>query len=210
MRPSSRKERRLPNWRSKRTVAGVAVGVALVAGGGAAYAATQMNEDGGGLGDPQSVLADIAQRLGVSSDELSGAIDAEAQQRLDAAVASGQLSEDQAAEIESHLGSGGAGLIEPPGDQGEAFGGPGDGGLGGAFADLVQTAADYIGISTQQLVAEVQGGATPAEVAEAHGKTAAGLEDALVKEATQYTEQYIHKLVTEGIGSAGHGGFGFD
>ena len=59
-------------------------------------------------------------------------------------------------------------------------------------------------------MAEVQGGATPAEVAEAHGKTAAGLEDALVKEATEDTGQYIHKVVTEGIGSAGDGGFGFD
>ena len=198
----------MPNWRSKQTLAGVAVGAVLVAGGGAAYAAaTQMGDDGGG-GEYEAALADIAERLGVSANELDAAIDGEAEERLDAAVASGQLSEDQAAEIEDHLESGSAGLIEPPGDPGAAFGGPGQDGLGGDTGNLIQVAADYIGISTEQLMAEVQGGATPAEVAEAHGKTAAGLEDAVVAEAGEDMREQIHSVITEGV--AGAGGVGID
>jgi hypothetical protein len=195
----------LPNWRSKRTVAAVAAGTVLVVGGGAAFAATQLDDEGIG-GDPESILADIAGRLGVSSDELQAAIDGEARERLDEAVASGQLSEDEAADIEEHLDSGSAAIIEPPGDPGAAFGGPGDAG-GGNLEEMVQVAADYIGISSSELVSQVQGGATPAEVAEANGKTAAGLEDALVAEAGEEARDYIHDVVNEGLSGAG-GDFG--
>jgi hypothetical protein len=166
-----------------------------------------MGDDDGG-GQYEAALADIAERLGVSSDELDAAIDGEAEERLDAAVASGQLSEDQAAEIEDHLESGSAGLIEPPGDPGAAFGGPGGDGFGGATGGLVQVAADYIGISTEQLMAEVQGGATPAEVAEANGKTAAGLEDAVVAVAGEDMREQIHSVINEGL--SGAGGIGID
>jgi hypothetical protein len=179
-------------------VAGIAVGVVLVAGGGAAYAATQLGDDG--LGDPEAILSDVAARLGVTPDDLRSAIDDEARERLDDAVASGQLTEDQAASIEDHLESGSGALIEPPGDPGAAFGGPFDGGgYGGSLDTMIQTAADYIGISTGELVSEVQGGATPAEVAEAHGKTAAGLEDALVAVAGEEARDQIHRVITEGL-----------
>jgi hypothetical protein len=50
-------------WKSRRALAGVAAGLA-VAGGGGAYAATQVGEpDGGG---PEPVLPGVAERLGIS------------------------------------------------------------------------------------------------------------------------------------------------
>lgn len=68
-----------------------------------------------------------------------------------------------------HMAQGGGGM------------GPGAGGYGVMAGDVVMdAAAEYIGISETELVAARHDGASLAQIAVAHGKTVAGLKQALV------------------------------
>jgi uncharacterized protein (DUF433 family) len=57
---------------------------------------------------------------------------------------------------------------------------------------VIDTAAAYIGIEPGELLEELRDGGSLAEAAEAHGKTAEGLEEALLEAAAEQ----IHELVT--------------
>ena len=189
-------------WRSKRTLVGIAAAAALATGGGVAYSATQ----GGGSG-PGDNLADVAERLGVTEAELRAAFQAEALEHLEEAVAAGELTEEQAAEIRERIESG-----EPPfrargGDR--HFDGDGPFGEGGpppgiGLFGAIDTAAEYLGLERRDLFEQLAGGKTLAEVAEAEGKSVEGLEEALLDEA----RASIHALVTEGIELEFRGGDG--
>jgi hypothetical protein len=123
------------------------------------------------------VLAGVAERLGISEAELREAFEAEALERLDAAVAAGRLTEEQAARIRERIEAGRPPLHRHPGHR--------------PIARMIETAAEYVGVDPADLLAELRTGKSLAEVAEAHGKTAAGLEQALLEEA----KQAIHELV---------------
>ncbi len=71
-------------------------------------------------------------------------------------------------------------------------GGPGgpDGRCGPGGPPL-EAAADYIGISVDDLQTELEDGSTPGEVAEAEGKSADGLRKALVDDATGKLDQAV-------------------
>ena len=55
----------------------------------------------------------------------------------------------------------------------------------------LDAAADYLGLTETQLRSELQGGKTLAQVAQAHGKTANGLIDALVANAKTRLDQAV-------------------
>ena len=154
------------NARKRRLLIGAAAG-ALLAGGGAAIGATQF---GGSSGiDSQAVIDDAAKQLGVDSSKLSDALRKALADQVDALVANGRLTKDQADALKARIQSGALPLF------GDHFG------IGrlGDFASL-DTAAGYLGMSAADLRSALASGKSLARVAADHGKSVDGLVSALV------------------------------
>jgi hypothetical protein len=161
----------MKNNRKPKLIAGAVAGLA-VAGGGAAFAATQ-------LGTPQqenqAVLNDAAKQLGVQPSALSAALKKALENRVDAAVAAGRLTKTQGDELKQRIESGEVPLFGGPGprfhhDHAGAFGG-------------LDAAAGYLGLTEAQLRTQLESGKSLAAVAKAQGKSVDGLVQALVDAA---------------------------
>ena len=138
----------------------VAAAVAVLALGALAIggAATSAQEDDGLLG---SFLAKVAEKLGVSEDELNTAIQDAKTETIDEAVADGRLTEEQAERLKERVGEGG--FLFPPGlppDGLHMRGGP------GLIADA---AAEALGMTKDELIEAHKDGNSLAEVADAQG-----------------------------------------
>lgn len=155
-------------------VLAIAVGAA---GAIAASRALSTNEES------QAVIDDAAAELGVEPTELSDALKQALKNRVDEAVESGRLTEEQGAELKERIDSGETPLI---------FGGFGHHGRGGGhhFGGL-EAAATYLGLTEDELRDQLQDGKTLAEVAKDEGKTAAGLVDAVVASAEEKIDQAV-------------------
>jgi lambda repressor-like predicted transcriptional regulator len=161
-----------------RWIASVAAGLAVVVGGGAALAAS-------GSSNPASdFMGDVAKRLGISQDRLEGAVEDATIERIDAAVAAGDITKEEGEELKDRVRSGDVPGILP------GFAGPGHG-LGpvgpprvlgpGPFAggDLLDTAADYLGMDQADIQRALRDGKSLADLAKDRGKSVDGLEKAL-------------------------------
>jgi hypothetical protein len=167
----------------------LALAAAGLAGGGAVAVAH------GGDADPaagrEAFLEDAAGRLGVEPDELETALLEAAAARVDAAVASGRLTEEQAAELKERIRSGDAGLPglglrgAVPGPGGPEHRGFGHG------PRLLEPAADYLGLEEDELRDRLSEGDSLAEVAEAEGKDVDGLVEALVAAARERLDEAL-------------------
>lgn len=171
--------------------------VALLAGGGVAYAATSSSGSGdtgsGGAATtqtqndqgPAGFAAALAAKLGVETSKVEAALDVARQSATSrdtfvSALAS-ELGVD-AGKVEAALQD-----IGPPAGQG-----PGQGpGMGPGQGPGLDAAANYIGITETALQEALQGGKTLAQVATANGKSVDGLVDALVKDATEQIQQDV-------------------
>jgi hypothetical protein len=167
VRSDRREETNVMDGTKKKLAAG-AVAVAALTGGGAALAA-------GGLGseeEQQAVIDDAAKRLGVEPEALENALEGALGARLDEAVKEGRLTEDQAAELKERLKDGTLPLFGGRGHHGHGFGlhGP----------ELFGAAATFLGVTEAELRTQLEAGRSLADVAEAEGKSAAGLKAALV------------------------------
>ena len=157
--------------------AGAAAGL-LAIGASAGIAATGAADDG--------FLADVAKRLGISEDKLTDAIQDAAIARIDQAVKDGDLTEAEGERLKERVRSGdGLGLLPALGPLGKGFGfgfGPGHGRLpelkriGG---DFLQTAADYLGMTTAELRDAMRDGDSLADVAKQKNKSVDGLKTAI-------------------------------
>jgi hypothetical protein len=184
-----------------RRLASGAAGALLVFGGaGAAVAATQ----GSGSASPrQAYLDSVAKHLGVSPSALGSAIRAADVERIEAAVASGRITQAQAQQLKERLQRPGAAPLF----------GPRLGGEHRRAAGLLKVASEYLGVSPATLLAERAGGHSLAQIAAATpGKSAQGLKEALVKAITKRlkdavssgrtgtdTEQRIHSAVEKRV-----------
>jgi hypothetical protein len=156
---------------TKKKLAAGAVALAALAGGGAALA-------GGGIGtgeDEKAIIDAAAKELGVEPEALENALESALAARIDAAVAAGRLTEDQAAEMKERLQDGELPLFGGRGGPGH-HGGPGLGLHGG---ELVDSAAAYLGLSEDELRTQLQDGKSLSAIAAAEGKSVAGLKTAL-------------------------------
>jgi hypothetical protein len=138
----------------------VAAAVAVLALGALAIggAATSAQEDDGLLG---SFLAKVADKLGVSEDELNTAIQDAKTETIDEAVADGRLTEKQAERLKERVGEGG--FLFPPGlppDGLHMRGGPGF---------MADAAAEALGMNKDELIEALKDGNSLAEMAEAQG-----------------------------------------
>lgn len=161
---------------SKTFVAGAVAAAALAVGGGA-VAATQFGSDA----DEQAILSDAAARLGVEPAELSTALEDAFAARIDAAVAAGDLTQEQADRMKARLAAGGLPLF----GGGHGLHGPMFGGAG------LEAAASYLGLTEAALREALAGGQTLAELAGEQGKTVEGLKQAMIDAATADLEQAV-------------------
>src|SRR3954468_19115955 len=118
---------------AKRKLAVGAAGLAVLAGGGGAYAAGSTSPSPSAAAKPadraaeqKAFLDDVAKRLNVTRDQLDVAIKGAAGARIDAAVAAGTITKEQGDAAKKALASGGlAGLGPFLGRGGGPGGGPG-------------------------------------------------------------------------------------
>jgi polyhydroxyalkanoate synthesis regulator phasin len=175
---------------TKLKLATCAVAAIAVAGGGVAIGATQ-------LGSPKeesaAVVADAAKQLGIEPRKLGDALETALEDRVDAAVAAGQLTKEQGEALKQRIGSGEYPLFLPAAsskglhlDFGSGLK-PG----GALFEAKLDAAADYLGLTKAQLLDELQNGKTLAEVAKAHSKTADGLTQAMYDSAKKQLDQAV-------------------
>jgi len=148
--------------------AGVAA-AAAVAGGGAALAADRF----GSSSDSQAVVNDAAKQLGVTPSALSSALKKALENRVDAAVAAGQLTKAQGDELKQRIESGALPLFFAP-----------RGGPHKHFGEL-DAAASYLGLTEAALETQLESGKSLAQVAKDRGKSVDGLIQALVDSATK-------------------------
>src|ERR1700754_584956 len=120
----------VPMSSAKRRLAVGAAGLAVFAGAGGAYAATQQSSSPT-RPDPateqKAFLDDLAKRLNVTRDKLDEALKGAASARIDAAVAAGRLTKEQGDAAKKRI-AGSTGLPLPSlggGGFGHGRGGPG-------------------------------------------------------------------------------------
>src|SRR6476620_1315351 len=121
---------------AKRKLAVGAAGLAVLVGGGGAYAAGNTTPSGTAAkpadhaAEQKAFLDDVAKRLNVTRDQLDAAIKGAAEARIDAAVAAGKLTKAQGDEAKKRLADGvgpvlGLGGGPRGGGPGFGHGGPG-------------------------------------------------------------------------------------
>jgi hypothetical protein len=168
----------------KRRLGITVVTAAVIAFAGGAYAAAQ---------DPatsssRSFWGDVAHRLNVTPQQLRTAIQGAAIDQVNAALAAGKLSKDQANAIKQRIEQSGGFPFFGPG----FFGGPRPflGGPGPFFGPLrmvgpngalLQAAAKYLGLTAAQLKRQLASGKTLQQIAQARGKSLLGLRQAIAK-----------------------------
>jgi hypothetical protein len=147
-----------------------AVAALAAAGGGAAVAATQWPSP---QQESEAVVNDAAAQLGVEPGKLKSALTKAFEDRIDAAVAAGRLTQAQANEMKSRLEAG-----ELPLFGGHGLGRAAPFGHDAPFPRL-DVAAPYLGLTQRELEQRLNKGQTLADVAKAQGKSVDGLVAAL-------------------------------
>jgi hypothetical protein len=150
---------------TKRKFAAGAAAAIAVAGGSAAVAATKFSSP---KEESQAVVNDAAEQLGIEPSKLSSALKKALEDRVDAAVTAGRLTEDQGAAMKARIESGELPLFFAGGHPRFDH-----------HAPNLDAAAAYLGLTEAQIRTELEGGKTLAQIATAHGKTVDGLVQAL-------------------------------
>jgi len=167
-------------FKSRKAMAAVVAGVAVVGGGGAAIASAQSDAT-----TPQAFFDAVAKHLGISSEELEDATKAAAIDQVDAALAEGEITEEQAERIKERIESG----ETPP------FFGPrffGERGFHVHAPDgQLSAAADYVGLSVAELRERLRDGQSLADVAKAEDKSVEGLEQAMIDAVKKNLDQAV-------------------
>jgi hypothetical protein len=189
---------------AKRKLAAGAVGLAVLAGGGGAYAAgnsgTTAAKPADHAAEQKAFLDDVAKRLNVTRDQLDAAVKGAAEARVDAAVAAGTLTKEQGDAAKKRIESGAVpGLGGGPGfgggPRGGGPGGPGGPGPGGrpgfGFGGLDAGVATYLGLSEDALRTQLQAGKSLADIAKAQNKDVAGLKAEMKAALTKQLDQAV-------------------
>jgi hypothetical protein len=183
---------------AKRRLAVGAAGLAVLAGGGGAYAAGSSPtaaKPADRAAEQKAFLDDVAKRLNVTRDQLDAAVKGAAEARIDAAVAAGRLTKEQGDEAKKRIAAGGVPLLGGGGLGGGPRGaGPGfgHGGRGFAFGGFgLDGAATYLGLSADALRTQLQSGKSLADVAKAQNKDVAGLKAAMKDALTKQLDQAV-------------------
>src|SRR5215208_4267500 len=93
--------------RTKSKIAGVTAAAAALIGGGAAIAADRLTPEQ----ESDAVVADAAKQLGIDASKLNAALKQALENRVDAAVAAGRITEAQGDEMKARIAAGDVPLI---------------------------------------------------------------------------------------------------
>ncbi len=183
--------------RSKRTLA-VAAALGVAVGAGGAIAASKSSTASG-----DGFLARVAGHLGISTEKLQDATKAAAIDQVDADLEAGRITEAQADELKARIRAGNVPLFGGPhrfGERERGFRGR-HGGFGGfhrAGPGHLSAAADYLGLTVQQLLQRLSGGKSLADVAKAQDKSVGGLKQAMLADAKQNLDRAVKQgMLTE-------------
>lgn len=139
-------------------------------------------------------LAQVASEQGKSVAGLEQALIDAAKADLERSVSSGVITSAQEQQLLGRLRSSIDAFVTGQGGLSIKIAGPAPGfPLGGLFS----TAADYLGLSTDQLQHELGSGKSLAEIATEQGKSVEGLKQALMTAATADLAQKVTNLVNE-------------
>ena len=139
-----------------------ALGLGAVAIGGAVTSAQE------GDGPVGTFLSKLADKLGVSEDELKTAIQDTRVEMIDEAVDSGQLTEEQGERLKERIEEGDLGIgFGPRFGEGRFRGGHGF--CHRAVGGIIEASAEVLDMSVDDLKAQLKEGNSLAEVAEAQG-----------------------------------------
>ncbi|HEX6461043.1 MAG TPA: hypothetical protein VF032_19160 [Thermoleophilaceae bacterium] len=172
----------------RRKLAIGATGLVVLGGGGAAYAVTKANDN-----PRQAFLGDVAKRLNVTPQQLDNALKGAFDDRLQAAVKAGRLTQAQADAIKKKVAQGGGPPMFGPGI---ATAGPGPGFMFGRrvmgpVMDGLDGAAKYLGLTNQQLVQKLRSGKSLADVAGEQNKSVDGLKSAITASVKSDLDQAV-------------------
>lgn len=174
---------------TRRTAVTLAAALVVAAGAGTAIAAAT------DVFDPQAERAAfhaaVADKLGVSTDELETAFREAALERLDAAVEAGRITEEQAKLMRARIESGD--FLGPMGPMGGR-------GLHARGALHLTAAAEYLGLDVAALTERLRAGESLAGVAKSEGKSVAGLKQAILADA----KAKLGQAVEDGTITAAH------
>ena len=157
---------------NKSRIAGVTAAAVALVGGGGAIAADRLTPKQ----ESDTIVADAAKQLGVEASKLDAALKKALSNRVDAAVAAGELTKAQGDALKERIAAGDVPLV----GAGPRLGHHGH--FHHHFGGL-DAAADYLGVTEAELRASLRDGSTLAEIAEEKGKSVDDLEAALVAAA---------------------------
>lgn len=200
----------------------LALAVAAVVAGGAG---TAIAAGSGALGSTKPTdnpwVQALAKKLGTTPDKLVEAMTGVASDRIDALVADGTITQAQADTLTAKIAAnGGLGFrgFGPGGMGRHGFGGPG---MHGALGDPLQAAADYLGMTRDDLDSALDGGKKLSAIVTEQGETTDGLKAALIADAKKKIDALISSSLGHdrsagggigpggmGLGGPGLGGFG--
>lgn len=164
------------------TAAVIAVVATVVLGAAGAIAASGVLSGGD---ERQAILDDAAARLGVKPSELADALQEALKGRVDAAVESGHLTEEQGRRLKDRIDAGEVPFL---------FGGLGVGHFGD-FGHMhvgnLDAAATYLGLDEAELRERLADGKTLADIAKAEGRSVDGLVRAMVAEAKTHLDDAV-------------------
>lgn len=152
-----------------RKLLSVGAAALAVAGGGAAIAATT---GGSPQEESKAVVEDAAKQLGVTPSRLNAALKRALENRVDAAVADGRITEEQGDAIKARIEAQDYPLL--------GFGMARHGRLWMHRLGHLDAAASYLGVAPSELRTQLQSGKTLADVAKAKDRSVEGLVSALV------------------------------
>lgn len=167
---------------TKLKLAGATATFVAAIGGGAALAADKLSANE----ESDTIVADAAKELGITSAKLEAALKQALENRVDAAVADGRLTAAQATELKARIAAGEVPLVGlgHRGHHGERHGGL------HRVVDL-DVAATYLGVTKESLRTSLRDGSTLADLAQAEGKTPEGLAAALLAAAKTELDEAV-------------------
>jgi hypothetical protein len=166
--------------RIKRRIAISAAGLTILGGGGGAYAIADRGSDN----ERQAFMSDAAKRLHVSPSELRSALKGAIDDRIQADVKSGRLTQKQADAIKAHKRR-----ADGPREHGLHVGGP--------FMEGLHAAAGYLGLSDVALRTQLQSGKSLAQVAKDRNKSVDGLKAAIKASLQKNLDARVNELVNQ-------------
>jgi uncharacterized protein YidB (DUF937 family) len=176
----------------RRKIVAAAAAVLAVGGAGAAVAATQFKHSPSE--ESKAVVSDAAKQLGVQPSELSSALKKALKDRVDAAVAAGELTKAQGDAMKKRIDSDQFPLVTGPGLGFRDHFGFREHGFGHHGIAGLSTAAKYLGLSESQLRSQLESGKSLADVAKSQDKSVSGLVSALKSDL----QKKLDKAVSEG------------